>query len=173
MTTDNTMHAADSMTLTAGNGARVTLRGLDRKDAGIYGQHLLRLSPAGRRARFHNTLADDSVTAHARGLDWRLTYVFGAFIGGQLRGAGELDVMRDGKAGEISVSVEEPFQHAGLGKILVLAAVLAARRLGLTQIQMMYLPENDRMRALARDVGARIEAEPGVRIAIMDIPQTG
>lgn len=152
----------------AGQG-RVRLRGLGRRDGDIHAQHLLRLSPEDRRARFHSALSDKAVVAYARGLDRSRAWVFGAFVDGRLRAVGELIPLEGTTEGEVSISVEKAYQHAGIGKMLMLALILIARRTGMTAIRMIYVRGNDRMRALASDVGARTEVSPGVLEGIKTI----
>lgn len=142
--------------LLTGHPGRFQIRGLDRRDAPLLAAHLLRLSPEDRRTRFHGALHDDAVTAYVDRIDWRRAYVFGAIVGTELRGVAELIVESDSR-GEIAVSVEPDFRHDGLGRLLVIAAMLAARRLGLKQLLLTYQPGNTPMVTLARDLGARTE----------------
>lgn len=132
------------------------LRGLNRRDAPLLAAHLLRLTPEDRRSRFHAGMSDAAISAYARRIDWRRVFVFGVFIGGELRGVAELAPM-PGKAGEVAVSVEQRFRHEGLGRLLVVAAMLAARRLGMRQVFLDYLPRNTAMAALMRELGAETQ----------------
>jgi GNAT superfamily N-acetyltransferase len=132
------------------------LRGLNRPDAPLLAAHLLRLPPEDRRARFHGGMSDAAVTAYVNRIDWHHAYVFGVFIDGDLRGVAELVPMGDG-AGEIAVSVEERFRHDGLGRLLVVATMLAARRLGMAEVMLDYLPRNLPMAALMRELGAKTQ----------------
>lgn len=134
---------------------KLRLRGLSGRDRPLHTAHLLRLTPEDRRARFHSAIGDHAVIAYSRGLDWRHAWVFGAFVDGTLRGVSELVPLQARAEAELSVSVEKPYQHLGIGKMLLLALILAARRTGIRTIHMLYVRENDRMRALARDLGAR------------------
>ena len=131
---------------------KVVLRGLTRRDQAQHAAHLLRLTREDRYARFHVTTRDEAIEAYSRGLDWQHDLIFGLFVDGVLRGVGEL--IRDGEAAEISLSVEAPWQHGGFGRTLALALVLAARRVGVTEISMSFLSDNRPMRALSRDLGA-------------------
>ncbi|MBA4490646.1 GNAT family N-acetyltransferase [Paracoccus sp. S1E-3] len=131
---------------------KVLLRGLTRRDQAQHAAHLLRLSREDRYARFHVTTRDEAIEAYSRGLDWQHDIIFGLFVDGVLRGVGEL--IRNGATAEISLSVEAPWQHGGFGRTLALALVLAARRVGVTEISMSFLSDNRSMRALSRDLGA-------------------
>ena len=104
---------------------RIRLRGLEGRDRHDHAAHLLRLSPEDRRARFHAALTDDAIRAYSDGVDWDHALIFGAFVGGVLRGLGELIPWPARDQGEASFSIEQPFQQIGLGKRLVLATVLA------------------------------------------------
>ena len=152
---------------------RIRLRGLERRDRQAHAAHLLRLSPDHRYARFHTFFTDSAVRAYSDGIDWDHALIFGAFVSGVLRGLGELFPWPDGTEGEASFSIEEPFQHIGLGKRLVLATVLAARRAGLRRMHMDFIGNNRAMRALAHDVGAVSGYSEGVVHAIKDIPPPG
>ena len=142
--------------LLTGHPARFKLRGLNRRDAPLLAAHLLRLSPQDRRTRFHAALRDDAITAYVNRINWRRAYVFGAIVGTKLRGVAELIVQSETQ-GEIAVSVEPRFRHDGVGRLLVVAAMLAARRMGLQQLILVYQPDNKAMVTLARDLGARME----------------
>ncbi|MCS5601694.1 MAG: GNAT family N-acetyltransferase [Paracoccus sp.] len=152
---------------------RIRLRGLEGRDRHDHAAHLLRLSPEDRRARFHAALTDDAIRAYSDGVDWDHALIFGAFVGGVLRGLGELIPWPVRDQGEASFSIEQPFQQIGLGKRLVLATVLAARRAGLGRIHMDFIGDNRAMRALARDVGAVSGRSDGIIHAIKDIPRRG
>lgn len=148
---------------------RVHLRGLDRRDAPMLAAHLLRLSPEDRRARFHGAMSDYAINAYVHRIDWRRAYIFGAWIGGELRGVAELAPL-PGPEGEIAVSVETRCRQDGLGLLLVVAAMLAARRIGLPRVTLSYLPRNTAMAALARDLGATTRSRPQVIEAVITLP---
>ncbi|MFD1796550.1 GNAT family N-acetyltransferase [Paracoccus aurantiacus] len=151
---------------------RVELRGLTSRDQPAHAAHLLRLSDRDRRARFHATAKDAAIEAYSRNLDWHKVLIFGLFVDGTLRGVGEL--LRDGDepAAEISLSVESPWQRDGFGKTLLLALVLAARRVGITELTMSFLSDNISMRALSRDLGAVSGPLAPVIDSIKTIPMT-
>ena len=150
---------------------KVVLRGLTRRDQAQHAAHLLRLTREDRRARFHVTTKDEAVEAYSRSLDWQHDLIFGLFVDGVLRGAGEL--IRQGDAAEIALSVEAPWQHGGFGRTLALALVLAARRVGVTEISMSFLSDNRSMRALSRDLGAVSGPLSSVKESVKTIPARG
>ncbi|TRW97774.1 GNAT family N-acetyltransferase [Paracoccus sp. M683] len=149
---------------------QLRLRGLGRRDAAQLAAHLLRLPPEDRRARFHGGMNDFAVNGYVNRIDWPHVYIFGAFVAGDLRAVAELVPLSGETAGEVAVSVEPQYQHAGLGKLLVLATMLAARRIGLARIVLAYLSRNTAMQALARDMGARTMTRGPVIEATITLP---
>lgn len=133
---------------------QIDIRGLNREDAPLLAAHLRRLPAQDRNARFHAGMTDAAIDAYVGRIDWHGTYVFGAVIEGELRAVAELVPGADSTEAEIAVSVEPEHQHSGLGRLLVLAAILAARRLGLSRLRLTYQVNNAAMRALVRDLGA-------------------
>lgn len=152
------------------NGIPIKLRGLSPRDWQQHAAHLQRLTPEDRRSRFHSGMSDSAIEHYVRHIDWQRALIFGVFVRGKLRAVGELIPSRRGDEGEISVSVERAYQHAGIGRLLVLAMVLAARNIGLKAVRMIFFRDNDGMRALARNVGARSELSAGVMESVMTIP---
>ncbi|MFV0385892.1 GNAT family N-acetyltransferase [Paracoccus sp. (in: a-proteobacteria)] len=150
---------------------RLDVRGLEARDAPRLAAHLLRLSPADRASRFHAGMSDSAIAAYVAQIDWKKVYIFGAFIRGTLRGVAELVPDQDAKSGEIAVSVETKVQHAGLGRLLVLAAMLAGRRIGATTLRLQYQPGNHTMRSLARDMGARMGKPGECVISLPPVPE--
>ena len=136
--------------------SQLDVRGLNREDAPLLEAHLLRLQASDRHARFHGGMKDVAVSNYVGRMDWPRTYIFGALVDGTLRGVAELVTSQAGTDAEVAVSIESEFQHAGLGRMLVLAAMLAARRLAISVIRLTFQPENRGMRLLARDLGARV-----------------
>lgn len=149
---------------------QIRLRGLEARDQQAHAAHLLRLSPASRRARFHSALNDGAVISYSQQIDWQHALIFGAFVDGMLRGVGELIPYPDRDEGEASFSIETDFQHMGIGKRLVLLTLLAARSSGLTRMHMDFIGDNQAMRRLARDVGAISGYSEGVVHAVKVIP---
>lgn len=156
------------MGLLTGHPEQVRLRGLNRPDAPRLAAHLLRLPPEDRRARFHAGMSDAAVAAYVDRIDWHEAYVFGVFISGELRGVAEL-VPMGGDEGEIALSVEEAYRHDGLGRLLIVAAMLAARRLGMARVMLDYLPRNIPMAALMRELGAKTQFRGLAVEAVIDL----
>ena len=153
--------------------SKVRVRGLDPGDVRMLTDHLLRLPARDLSTRFHGGMSEGAVRAYAARINWRDTLIFGAFIDGRLRAVAELILPARGAEGEVAVSVEQPFQRMGLGRLLVLAAMLAARRIGLKTIRLAYQPGNAGMRALAAELGAQTEAHSREIDGVIRILQRG
>ena len=123
-----------------------------------YRDHLLRLDPESRRARFGGGVADDFVRRYVEtttGLD---AIVHGFFVEGAMRGAAELRSLGAGLLGqaEAAISVEKPWQSHGVGSALLRRTLLAARNRGYRLLHMACLAENRRMQQLARKFDAEL-----------------
>ncbi|AUH34890.1 GNAT family N-acetyltransferase [Paracoccus tegillarcae] len=149
---------------------QVDIRGLNRRDAPLLTKHLQRLPPEARHARFHAGVNDDAIETYVSRIGWQDTYVFGAVIDGQLRAVAELVPEPGSEVAEIAVSVEPQQQHSGLGRLLVLAAMLAARHLGLTQLRLTYQSGNAAMRGLVQDLGGETVTNGQQAEATLPVP---
>lgn len=147
----------------------ILLRGLDVADQQSHVEHLLRLTAVDRRSRFHSAMGDEALRIYSRNLDWRNAIIFGVFVDGTLRGVGELMPLRGGAEGEISISIEDAFQHGGIGRILIAALVIAARRAGMEAVRMLYFRDNDGMRQLSRSIGASSTMSSGVMEGVLSL----
>lgn len=151
-------HGLPLLTRLAG---RFRLRGLEQSDADAVKAHFLRLSPEARGSRFHGCLSDEAICAYVDRIDWSQTYAFGVFVRGELRAMSELAAYPTDGAGEIALSVEPQLQGKGLGRTLILLAMLAARRVGMSSLHLIYQAENQSMRSLARNLGAKATRDGG------------
>ena len=152
-------------------GHDVRLRGLTGKDQPQHAAHLRRLAPEDRHARFHSTISDAAIDSYSEHLNWDSVLIFGVFVDGVLRAAGELLTEPGSPDAELAVSVEHDYQHLGFGKQLVLAMVLAARATGVERIVISFLHGNTDMRALARDLGAETQSIEGVAVSVKTMPR--
>jgi GNAT superfamily N-acetyltransferase len=123
-----------------------------------YREHVLRLDPESRRARFAGGVSDDFVRTYidtTAGLD---AIVHGFFVGDTMRGAAELRALGTGFPGqaEAAISVEKPWQSHGVGSALLRRTLLAARNRGYRLLHMACLAENRRMQQLARKFDAEL-----------------
>lgn len=114
-------------------------------------------------------MPDAAIAAYVARIDWRRAYIFGAFFDHELRGVAELVLDPDGRAGEVAVSCEPSHQHTGLGRLLILAAMLAGRRLGLDSIRLSFQARNAAMRGLARQLGATTHSYAQVIDGVIDL----
>jgi protein lysine acetyltransferase len=75
---------------------------------------------------------------------------------------------------EVAFSVVDAFQGRGIGTLLLGALAVAAGENGVRRFRARVLSENERMRAVLRRAGARMEfSEPGVLETIVAVPNFG
>ena len=163
------IQAADRL-LVERQGKEFSLRGMTEGDRDQHLAHLIRLSPENRYSRFQRAMSDAALANYSEGIDWHSTLAFGVFEGDTLRGMAELFPFEDGKGGEVAVSIEEDFQHYGLGRLLVLALQLIARRMGMRTLRLIYQNENDGMKSLLDAMGASAQHSPDGAMGVLSIP---
>ena len=143
-----------------GEGVYRKLHGSERE---AFRDHLLRLDVESRRLRFGHPVPDSFVRQYAEHTPWTGCVIHGFFSDDALRGTAELrpfgNLIPD-KA-EAAFSVEKPWQGKGIGKELLRRLVLSARNRGIKELTMYWLPENNRMRALAQQGNAQIAWDAG------------
>jgi GNAT superfamily N-acetyltransferase len=137
-----------------------------------YRDHLLRLDPGSRRNRFSGTIADEAIrsfAATARGPD---VVVHGFFVDGVLRGAADLHIVRplDLQEAEAAFSIEKPWQSHGVGSALLERTLLCARNRGVKHVQVSCLPQNKRMKQIARKFEAEFTFDYDTVIGTMENP---
>ena len=152
------------------SGLDIELRPLTKRDAAIHAEHLKRLPPEDRRTRFFLAMNDAAITSYSDHIDWKAAFVVGAFIDGTLRGVGELSEPNAQGEAEIALTVEPAYRHAAIGRILLAAMLVAAEAEGVTTARLLFLRENDAMRRLAGDIGARLSSASGVTEALVPLP---
>ena len=106
------------------------IRRLKSSDLTAFKAHLLRLDAESRLARFGEPVTDDFIARHAERCFSRDEAIFGYFVDGSIRGAGELRATGDGTDGgsvETVFSIEAPWRPLGVG-IELLACVVRAER---------------------------------------------
>lgn len=85
--------------------------------------------------------------------------VLGFFVGGELRGAGEMVFDTAAvwpKTCEVALSVEASFQDRGAGTELLQRLIVAGRNRWVSRIRMFWLKENVRMQAIAAKFDAKL-----------------
>jgi GNAT superfamily N-acetyltransferase len=121
--------------------------------------HLLRLDAQSRHERFGGGMSDDFIIHYAESCFGQGDLVFGAFVDGQMHGAGEL---RSNEAiwteqapyqrhihAEAAFSVEEPYRRRGIGEQLFRRIEGAASNHGVETIDIVCMPDNISMLRLA------------------------
>ena len=138
----------------------VEIRRLWPSDIEAYRDHLLRLDPRSRHQRFGGGMSDDFLCHYAETCFGKGDLLYGAFVGGELVGAAEL---RSNAAiwseqapfgrhihAEAAFSVEEAHRRRGIGEKLFRRIQRAASNHGVETIEIICLPDNVGMRALAQ-----------------------
>jgi GNAT superfamily N-acetyltransferase len=140
----------------------LTIGGVIRKlwvgETATYRNHLLRLDPQSRRARFGGYVSDSFIRDLADRTNLIDTTVHGFFVKGRMRGCGEM--RPDGQGGaEVAFSLEHGFQGHGIGSALLGRTILAARNRGIRTLHMTCLPENRAMQEVARKHHAQLDLD--------------
>ncbi|MCJ8145167.1 GNAT family N-acetyltransferase [Ancylobacter sp. A5.8] len=129
------------------------IRKLVPSDRRIFLEHLLRLDPLSRFMRFGGVMADSALARHATRAMSGDAHLIGYFVEGELRAVAELHPLprREGKpaSAEAAFSVERPWQGRGIGSSLMRQLVLIAQNRGIEDLQVVFLPNNGRMKRLA------------------------
>jgi GNAT superfamily N-acetyltransferase len=137
-------------------------------------EHLLRLDPASRANRFGTPVTDyfiEKYAAKALGAD---SIVHGFFVDGTLRGCAELRVAADhfsNNEAEAAFSIEQPWQHAGIGSALMGRTILTARNRSIRKLYMNCLSHNHPMQAIARKYEADLRFEANDVVAEITNPR--
>jgi GNAT superfamily N-acetyltransferase len=136
-------------------------RKLTFADQPLFRDHLLRLDPQARRARFAMPASDAFLRCYAETSFTLGTVIHGYFVDGHLRAVAELRSFSDGETAEAAFSVESGSQQAGIGTRLMELTLIAARNRGCRHIYMNCLATNRAMQQLARKFTADLTFEMG------------
>jgi GNAT superfamily N-acetyltransferase len=127
------------------------IRRLWPADMMAFRDHLMRLDVRSRHERFGGGVSDEFVIAYAEGCFGQGDLVFGAFIDGTMRGAGELrsrDAIWSEQApfrrhihAEAAFSVEEGYRRSGVGAQLFRRIEIAASNHGVETIEIVLMPD--------------------------------
>jgi RimJ/RimL family protein N-acetyltransferase len=140
----------------------ILFRKLLAHDAAHLKGHLLRLDAADRRLRFGHAVSPEVVAAYTAEIAWPQTWIVGAFDDGQLRGVAELRAASSSpKRAEVSVTVEGGYQDRGVGTELVERVLTIARNRGFETLHLQCLPENLKMRHVARKFSDHMSIREG------------
>jgi GNAT superfamily N-acetyltransferase len=134
------------------------IRRLWRADTAKLRAHLLRLDTQSRHDRFGRGVSDDFLIRYSENCFSAGNLVFGAFVDGQLRGAGELrseDSIWTERApfahrvlAEAALSVEEAYRRHGMGERLLTRIMRAAGNHGVETVEFLCQADNRPMRRL-------------------------
>ena len=138
------------------------LRRLYAVDEPAFASHLLRLDAAARHDRFGMGMSDAALTNYANGCFGPWDLVYGFFVDGEIRAAGELrQLVKTSFAverkAEAAFSVEYNWRRLGLGTALMRRIVRAAQNRRDATLHLMCLADNRAMQGLARKFDAELE----------------
>lgn len=121
-------------------------------EAAAYRDHLLRLDRESRNTRFSGAVSDEFIDKHAHSISDFGVIVYGFFVDGALRGAGELRPVGPlfSHEAEAAFSIEKDWQSHGVGTALLERILLSSRNRGIRLLRMDCLAGNRRMQQLAR-----------------------
>lgn len=141
-------------------------RSLGPAERDIYAEHLTRLDPECRRLRFHRSMTDAALEAHADAVftergDAEM-HVIGWFRRGVLRGVGEVAVFDapgapNGRDAEAAFAVESRWRGKGVGRRLLWLAALHARNSGAQSLHISTERGNRAMVRTAMGAGATFD----------------
>ena len=143
-----------------------TIRRLWEADRELFRGHLLRLDPESRHDRFNGGASDEFLNRYVDHCFAPGDVIFGAFVDGELRGAGELRPLASPdekrhffgtlRKAEAAFSVERPYRRQRLGVQLFerLMRAAAAHRIG--EIDFTCAADNKAMQGLARKFSAEM-----------------
>ncbi len=129
------------------------IRLLRRADAPLFSDHLRRLDADSRFERFGMTKSDHAVSEYAARCFANGDPIFGFFVDGVLRAAGELHGRGQKsveEAAEAAFSVERQWRGQGVGAALLDSIVEAARDIGARTLDLTCLPHNRPMQRLVQ-----------------------
>ncbi len=129
------------------------VRRLWPSDSSAFRDHLLRLNAQSRHDRFAMSVSDEFLTNYADrcfGID---DVIYGYFVDGLMRGAGELrgvGLGLDKGSAEAAFSVEVGWRRQGVGTELMGRIIQAARSRGAETLYMSCLARNRAMQGMAK-----------------------
>jgi GNAT superfamily N-acetyltransferase len=148
---------------------QTVVRRLWRADKAAFRDHLLRLDPQSRHDRFGGGVSDEFLARYAENCFGAGDLVFGAFVDGQLCGAGEL---RSESAiwtesapfarrvhAEAAFSVEALHRRQGIGEQLFARLLRAASNHGVETIEILCQADNRPMQRLAAKFSTELRFE--------------
>jgi GNAT superfamily N-acetyltransferase len=131
-------------------------------DLTAFREHLIRLDAQSRFDRFAMAVNDDFLNRYAERCFGFDDVIYGYYVDGTLRGAGELRAVGHNIIGgsvEAAFSVELAWRRRGVGTELLTRIVRAARNRRADALYMSCLSRNVAMQALARKFSADLRFE--------------
>lgn len=154
------------MAVQALDGPAHTIRRLWPADRAAVLDYILRLDPETRASRFMGNVSEAGVRAYAAQALTAEGVMYGAFVGGVLRGLGELRPMGPGASryalgphAEAAFAVEQTFRRQGIGAALFARIARSARHRGVQDLHVRCLSGNGPMLRLAAKHGAALQHE--------------
>ena len=141
------------------------IRRLLPEDMSAYCDHMLGLDRQSRNDRFEGAMSDGAIIKYATRPLKEGEYLYGAFDGDHLCGVGELrsSASTEGEThAEAALSVEGAHRKQGIGARLFERLRLAAAEHGIDVIDLIALPSNLAVRAIARKFKMLLVFENGV-----------
>jgi GNAT superfamily N-acetyltransferase len=149
-------------------GPKGHVRKLWPTDKTAFREHLLRLDFETRRKRFAMAASDHFIERYAATCFRLDSIIHGYFVGGTLRGVGELRLLdTTSTQAEAAFSVETDWQGTGVGTDLMEHTLLTARNRGVSKVFMNCLASNRSMQRMARSAGAELEYESGEVVGLV------
>ena len=130
-------------------------------------EHLQRLDAEARHRRFSHDVSDGFIARYASRAGDFGNVTFGYFVEGELRAVAELrvDALMRQESAEVAFSVERPFVNRGIATQLMGRVIRTARNRGLRHLILVCMPDNAKMKAIARHYGADLKIEEGSIVA--------
>lgn len=147
------------------------IRQLRPSEEALFRDHLLRLDSASRRDRFNGVTDDQFVAAYASRCFHDGTTVIGYVVDGQVRGAAELHERPElvEPTGEIAFSVEQDYQHRGVGGQLFARLIESARGFGYERLLVTTHSQNEAMKTLARRFDAKLTFAASEAVGLIEL----
>ncbi len=141
------------------------IRQLKCDEMSLLHTHLLRLGQLSRTMRFNRPVSDQFIEEYCFHITSENCAVYGLFLQGVLRGSVEIRfrTVSDASEAELTLSVEDLWQKAGLGTVLVADAFSTARTMEITKVCLVCLRENYPMRRVLAKTAARFRTMTSVR----------
>jgi GNAT superfamily N-acetyltransferase len=159
------------------DGRKVRLRPVKAEDKALFLEALQRLSPESRYARFlapKNSLSQAELS-YLTELDGVNHFALGVLtgVGKARKGLGVARFVRfpdEPDVADAAIVVTDDAQGQGLGRLLFLRLVAAARERGINRFRCDVLAENDRIRKLLHELSPAVRDQPDGDAVTVDMP---